>query len=127
MPEFQAWKDVLSRCTNPINKRWDRYGGRGISVCERWQKFENFYADMGERPKGKQIDRINNDKGYSPDNCRWVTRKENMNNREKSIKVSFGYFQLTIPELAQLAMVSRSTMYNRLKRYGNAWDCLLSD
>ncbi len=123
-PEYEAWSQMKKRCTNPKHKYWHRYGGRGITVCERWQEFENFYSDMGDRPEGKQLDRLDNDKGYSPDNCRWVTSKENNNNRENSIKVDFGYFQLTIDELAELAMVNRVSIYNRWKRYGNAWDCL---
>lgn len=123
-PEYETWSHMKKRCTNPNHKHWHRYGGRGITVCERWKNFANFYEDMGDRPEGKQLDRIDNNKGYSPDNCRWATPKENNNNRENSIKVDFGYFQLTIDELAELAMVNRVSIYNRWKRYGNAWDCL---
>lgn len=78
---FKIWGGILSRCNNPKVKIYPRYGGRGISVCERWEKFENFLADMGERPADLQLDRIDNDGNYEPSNCRWVTSKQNCNNR----------------------------------------------
>ena len=89
--EYRAWKAMRNRCNNPNYHAYHRYGGRGINVCNRWSNFENFLNDMGKAPyKNYQLDRINNDKGYSPDNCRWVTPKENSNNRKK-YKNSTGY------------------------------------
>jgi len=76
-PIYRVWAAMITRCSDPKYKKYKYYGGRGITVCDRWLRFENFYEDMGERPSGLQIDRIDNDKGYSPDNCRWVTAKEN--------------------------------------------------
>ena len=80
---------MKSRCNNPSNKRYKDYGGRGISYHPSWEKIENFYADMGERPSSKHsIDRINNDKGYSKDNCRWATTKEQSHNKRSNKEIN---------------------------------------
>lgn len=83
-PEYIAWSSMHQRCTNPKNPRFIRYGARGISVCARWQVFQNFFADMGARPHGLSIDRINNDGDYCPENCKWSTNKEQMNNMSRN-------------------------------------------
>jgi len=82
-PIYKVWISMIQRCENPNAQFYYRYGGRGIKVCERWHSFENFIADMGERPENMTIDRINNDGDYEPSNCRWVSHKENCNNRTK--------------------------------------------
>lgn len=81
-PEYKSWNQMLERCRNKNHHAYKDYGGRGITVCERWFKFENFFADMGRRPEGRSIDRYpNKDGNYEPGNCRWATPKEQIDNR----------------------------------------------
>lgn len=83
----QTWNAMRHRCRNPNGQDWKDYGGRGITICERWDSFENFLADMGIRPEGRTIDRINVDGNYEPANCRWATRKEQANNTRKMVEL----------------------------------------
>jgi hypothetical protein len=84
---YNSWSGMLQRCLNPNNTRFRYYGGRGITVCQRWLIFENFLADMGERPAGLSIDRKDNDGNYELGNCRWATQSQQVANRRRLAKV----------------------------------------
>lgn len=82
---YRIWCGMKQRCANPKATGWERYGGRGIRVCERWMDYRNFLADMGEVPEGLSIDRINPDGNYEPGNCRWATDKVQANNKSRNV------------------------------------------
>ena len=115
-PTYHAWSGMLQRCKNPKNKFFHRYGGRGISVCERWNDFQSFFADMGEKPMGLSLDRIDNDKGYSPENCRWATTNQQVRNRAVTLCVEHEGRMMDVVELAERHGLSRKLVAERLKR-----------
>lgn len=80
-PTYNSWRSMRRRCNSPNYRQYNLYGGRGITICPRWDSFENFLADMGERPEGTSLDRIDHDGNYEPSNCRWATPKEQAANR----------------------------------------------
>jgi len=83
LAEYAVWSSMKQRCLNPRNKNFKHYGARGITVCQRWMNFENFISDMGFRPHRLTLERVNNDRGYEPDNCKWATYKEQSANKRK--------------------------------------------
>jgi hypothetical protein len=108
---------MKSRCNNPKATGYEMYGGRGISVCESWnESFFNFLADMGPRPDGTQLDRIDNDKGYYKENCRWVSSKINCNNTSKNVWIEFEGQKKTITQWAEEIGIKVNTLQYRLYR-----------
>lgn len=113
---YQRWSRMKQRCCNPNTKSWPYYGGRGIRVCERWLKFENFHADMFSTfKKGMEIDRRDNNGNYEPGNCRWVTHAENSNNRRSNRIIKIEGVSKTITEWSETSGLSRCAILNRIK------------
>jgi hypothetical protein len=112
-PLYRVWLSMKSRCNNKKNLKYPRYGGRGIRVCDRWNKFENFYADMGERPDGLSIDRINNNKGYNKKNCRWATIREQAKNTVNNVFLTYKGERLHLSEWARRIGIASSTITER--------------
>lgn len=122
-PEYNLWQNMIRRCHNKRIPTFTYYGGRGIAVCDRWRfgddsrtGFECFLLDMGERQSpGEQLDRIDNDLGYSPENCRWVTRIQNLRNKRGAIRVMYHGTDTTLAEAAEAAGVSYDRAWHRLR------------
>jgi hypothetical protein len=113
---YKIWQGMRKRCENPKHRYFFRYGGRGIRVDERWGNFESFLSDMGERPDGHEIDRIDVNGNYSPENCRWATSKENQNNRRNSIRLIVNGTTYTPSEASLKFGVPAPLIYARLKK-----------
>jgi hypothetical protein len=118
--EHMAWASLKDRCHNEKSSSYDGYGGRGISVCDRWRdSFENFLADMGERPsKEHSIDRKDNDGNYEPDNCRWATKKEQGRNRRSNRILTFNNKTQTLIEWSEELGISSAVIRQRIKASG---------
>ena len=115
---YSLWKSIRARCYKKNFVQYKDYGGRGIKVCNRWQKFENFLEDMGDTiPKGMSIDRIDNDGDYSPENCRWATRFEQANNKRDNIFITYNGETLTLSQWSRKLNIKYMTLYHRLKSY----------
>lgn len=118
-----TWTNMMQRCNDTNSTSYSNYGGRGIKVCERWQGvkgFSNFVLDMGKRPEGTTLDRINNDGNYSAENCRWANRKEQALNRRSNKFVTYKGITKTIFQWADETGYKRSTFSQRYYAYG--WD-----
>ena len=112
---YNRWQAMLTRCRNPNVSNYKNYGGRGISVCDRWMQFENFYADMGDPPDGASLDRIDNQGNYEPQNCRWSDRKEQNRNRRISHVIVHDGISLPISAWAEKLGVTRGLIRDRLR------------
>jgi hypothetical protein len=114
---YVAWQSLICRCTNPRQKAWANYGGRGIKVCDRWRtSFLAFLEDMGERPEGMSIDRIDVNGDYTPENCRWATAKEQMRNMRRNNLVTHDGQTRTVAEWAEILGVDPVSLNKRLRR-----------
>ncbi len=113
---YRAWRSMRGRCFDKTRKGYENYGGRGIKVCDRWLDFSNFYTDMGTRPKGKTLDRIDNNGDYCPENCKWSTWKEQHANKRNMRFVEFRGVKLTVSQWSERVGLTKSCLRNRLNR-----------
>lgn len=118
-PTFKSWGAMKQRCMNPKAPDYARFGGRGITICQSWKhSFENFLADMGERPSGTTLDRINVNGNYTPDNCQWSTPKEQMRNRRNTRRIKYKGKFVPLIELAERHGLRVQVLVARL---GSGW------
>ena len=124
---YKSWQSMKERCYNPKAIYYARYGGRGISVCDRWKdSFENFYNDMGDRPsKEYSLDRENNDGDYSPDNCRWSTKEVQANNKSNNRSLTYNGITMNLGQWAKKLNIDRTTLRDRLRNNPHD-DCFYS-
>jgi hypothetical protein len=115
-PTYNNWANMVQRCTNPKVPGYRDYGARGIRVCKRWLLFSNFYADMGKCPEHHTIERINNNRGYTPSNCCWATWLTQNNNKRSNRRLTVGTLTLCLTEWARLAGIRHATLRERLDR-----------
>lgn len=127
-PEYNIYCGIKNRCYNKNHHTYKRYGGRGITMCDRWiNSYENFIADMGRRPVGDySIDRIDNDGSYSPENCRWATRSEQGNNRSQNHRITFMGVDMTMKQWSEYTGINNTTLSSRLKCGWSIKDALLT-
>lgn len=123
---FRVWNDMMFRCYNKKSKSYKNYGARGIGVEHRWHDFLEFFKDMGNPTKGHSIDRIDNNKGYSKENCRWVSTKENLRNRRNNRLVKINGHTKTIAEWADLSGLNFNTIAGRIRSKNYPKDKLLA-
>jgi hypothetical protein len=115
--EHFVWLSMIRRCTNPRQRSYERYGGRGIRVCDRWRRsFEAFLSDMGHCPPGLTLERMDNEKGYQPDNCRWATWIDQANNTRASRIIEFGGRRQTVTQWAREIGIKPRTLHRRITR-----------
>lgn len=131
--EYMVWTNMHQRCSNPKSSMFPYYGAKGIKVCDRWsgeEGFINFYNDMGARPssgdgRAMQLDRIDNSKGYSPDNCRWIHQRDNARNRSDNIFITIYGEKMCQQDACALLGINRHTVSARIKRGEDADSAVL--
>lgn len=116
--EYRVWTSMLSRCSDTNSPVFDRYGGRGIRVCDRWLTYVNFIHDMGRRPHGFTIDRIDNNAGYCKENCRWASRKTQQRNRSNTVEVEYKGRKMLLLELSETTGVEYLLLWDRIFKHG---------
>lgn len=122
---YCAYKGMKARCSNPKHQDYKYYGGKGIKVCKRWMKFENFLLDMGERPTGKTLDRIDSNSDYCAENCRWATPKEQVKNRSCATSITIFGENITLTEAVdKYSTLSYNNVYQRLYKGWSIEDAL---
>lgn len=119
IPGHSSWERAIQRCTNPANIFYSLYGGKGITISEEWKSFANFYEDMGARPAGKTLDRIDSNGNYCKENCRWATPAEQARNKTVHVKILYGGRERLLVEVAEEKGISYSALTARIK---NGWD-----
>jgi hypothetical protein len=116
-PELNTWTNMIARCMNPRRPDYRFYGGRGIAVCQRWQvSFGAFLSDMGPRPAGASLDRIDNTRGYEPTNCRWATKHEQMQNTRATRLITFNGRSMGLTAWAREVGINKESLRTRLLR-----------
>jgi len=120
-PTYRSWWNMVARCTYPSAPNYAHYKKRGVELCDRWLIFANFLADVGPRPDGTTLERIDNCGHYEPRNCRWATRLEQANNRITNIHFDYRGTRYTLAELARHTGVSKEILRHRLVRCRNKW------
>lgn len=123
-PTYNSWKSMIHRCYREDNASYKNYGAKGIGVCKRWHKYENFKKDMGERPSGHTLDRIDSSKNYSPSNCRWATRIEQNSNRKGQILITAFGKTKNINAWARELGINKRTIRERFYYGWSHEDCL---
>lgn len=118
-PTYVTWEAIKQRCQNPNAVGYESYGGRGIKLCERWRSFPAFLEDMGERPPGSTIDRIDVDGDYVPGNCRWASNREQANNRRNARRLTFEGQTHSVTEWARKYGMSRGVLFHRV--FSSGW------
>lgn len=114
-PTYRSWSGAKHRCQNTKSKKYYLYGARGISVCDRWQSFDNFLNDMGVAPVGHSLDRIDVNGNYEPNNCRWATQQQQQNNRRDNVIISFAGESLTMAMYCRKYGLNEDKVQRRLK------------